>query len=100
MLNKPALLELPERRWGLISMDFIMELTKKKSGFDAINTTFDRISRRVQFIPINSTDTAKDTAKSFFVKCYHITECMMTLYLIEIQNSHQTYGPNSSDYME
>lgn len=65
-LNDPTALELPKRRWGLISTDFITQLPKTTTGMDAITTWVDRLSRRVHFLPSRCTDTAIDVAKSFF----------------------------------
>lgn len=62
----PQPLELPERRWGSISMDFITHLPVTASGFDCITTFVDRFSKRVRLIPSKSSDTAEDVAKCFF----------------------------------
>lgn len=65
-LNDPTALELPTRRWGMVATDFITHLPVTESGFDAITTWVDRLSRRVHFIPSRTNDTAEDAARSFF----------------------------------
>lgn len=65
-INDPTALELPERRWGMVSTDFITQLPKTEDGWDAITTWVDRHSRRVHFIPSKGTDTAEDTERAFF----------------------------------
>lgn len=65
-LTDPNPLEMPSRRWGSVSTDFITHLPKTKDGYDCITTWVDRISRRVHFIPSRSSDTAVDAAKSFY----------------------------------
>lgn len=63
--TKPQCLEFPERRWGSVSMDFIVQLPKTKTGFDAVTTYVDRFSKRPHFIPCNTTDSAVKAAKDF-----------------------------------
>ena len=65
-LTDPLSLEVPDRRWGSISSDFIVKLPKTKNGFDCITTYVDRLSRRVHFVTSKETDTAVDVANSFF----------------------------------
>jgi hypothetical protein len=65
-LTDPSPLEMPNRRWGSVATDFITHLPKNKEGYNCITTWVDRLSRRVQFIPSRSSDTAVDDAKSFY----------------------------------
>ena len=65
-ITDPQPLEIPQRRWGSVSSDFIVSLPRTSRGFDAITTYVDRLSRRVHFLPCKSDDTALDVAKSFF----------------------------------
>ena len=65
-LSEPTSLEMQERRWGSLGKDFIVGLPITKNGFDAITTWVDRLTRRVHFIPSNSTDIAVDVAGTFF----------------------------------
>ena len=69
-LSNPQILQTPSRRWGSVSTDFIVQLPRTKSGYDAITTWVDRLSRRVHFIPGKTNDTAVDVAKSFFNVVY------------------------------
>ena len=64
-LGSSQALEIPNRRWGSISTDFITHLPKTKNGHDAITTYVDRLSKRVHFIASKSTDSAKDVAQAF-----------------------------------
>ena len=65
-LTDPQPLQVPTRRWGSLATDFIVSLPATKSGYDAITTWVDRLTRRVHFIPSKTTDTAVDTARNFF----------------------------------
>lgn len=65
-LGEPTPLDVPTRRWGSVSTDFIVKLPTTKNGFDCITTWVDRLSRRVHFIPSKVTDTAVDVANQFF----------------------------------
>lgn len=64
-LTTPQSLEYPDRRWGSISMDFITDLPRTASGFDAITTYVDRFSKRPHFIPCHTSNTAVSAAKNF-----------------------------------
>ena len=71
-LTDPMSLELPDRRWGSLATDFIVKLPKTKDGFDAITTWVDRLTRRVHFVKSKTTDTAVDTASSFFSNIFKL----------------------------
>lgn len=62
-LLKP--LQIPGRPWASVSMDFIVQLPKTKSGHDAILVFVDRLTKMVHFAPTTVTCTAADTAKLF-----------------------------------
>lgn len=62
----PQPLEIPTRRWGSIGTDFIVGLPVSKLGHDAITTYVDRFTKRVHFLPTNSTATSKQVATDFF----------------------------------
>jgi hypothetical protein len=47
-------------------MDFITQLPRTKSGFDAIVVFVDTFSKMVHFAPTKTTATAPDTARLFF----------------------------------
>ena len=62
-LLKP--LQVPLFRWESASMDFIVQLPRTKSGFDAIVVFVDRLSEMVHFAATTTTVTAKETARIF-----------------------------------
>lgn len=64
--ERASCLELLGRRWGVVETDFITQLSETERVFDAIAMWADRLSRRVHFIPSNSTDTAEDVTHAFF----------------------------------
>lgn len=64
--GEPEPLELPNRRWGSVSMNFVTHLPVTPAGFDSITTFVDRFSKRVHFITSEGTETAIDVAKRFF----------------------------------
>ena len=57
-LGDPIPLELPTSRWGLTSVDFIVKLPKAAAGFDYSASWTDRLSHRVHFLPLQSTEDA------------------------------------------
>ena len=71
-LNDPMSLEMPERRWGSLATDFIVQLPRTKDGYDAITTWVDRLTRRVHFVKSKTTDTATDVADSFFANIFKL----------------------------
>lgn len=50
-LLKP--LEIPERKWGHIAMDFVIGLPRTKSNHDAVWVIIDRLTKSAHFLPIN-----------------------------------------------
>ena len=93
-LTLPTILELPQRRWGSISMDFIQGLPTTKSGFDTILTFVDRFSKRSYFIPCHSNVTAIDVANLLLQHVFAITAYLILLYQIATRSLHQTSGVN------
>lgn len=71
-LGEPQPLELPTRRWGSVSMDFVTHLPPTKSGFDCITTFVDRFSKRVRFVASRGTDSATDVADCFFTNIFRL----------------------------
>ena len=57
-------LPIPEARWDTISVDFIVELPPS-SGYDAVMTVVDSVSKRAHFIPTHTTVTAEGAARLF-----------------------------------
>lgn len=68
----PQPLQGATRLWGSRSTSFIVQLAETASGFDAITTWVDRLSRRVHSIPSRRKDTASDCAKSFFSNIFKL----------------------------
>lgn len=101
MMNKPRTthpagllqpLELPNRPWESISMDFIVKLPKTKEGFDAVMVVVDRFSKYVEFIPTFTTATAEDIAELFSKTCCAATAAPLLLFLIVILNLFLLFG--------
>jgi len=51
-------LPVPEEWWDTISVDFVVELPKL-SGYDAVMTVVDSVSKIAHFVPTHTTVTAK-----------------------------------------
>ena len=58
-------LPIPNNKWEQVSMDFIMPLPKTKKGHDGILVVVDKLTKMSRFIPMNTTDSAKDIATLF-----------------------------------
>jgi len=67
--QKPARLLQPlpilTNNWEQISMDFIVQLPKTKTGHDAIVVFVDKLSKMAHFTPTITTATAPETAEIF-----------------------------------
>lgn len=70
LLKEPTALELPDRRWGLISTDLIVDVPRNRRSFDSITTLVDILSRRVHFVPSICDDRTVDTEKLFFTSMF------------------------------
>jgi hypothetical protein len=65
-------LEIPDRSWSSVSMDFVTGLPLTARGHDAILTVVDRFSKMTHVIPTRKTATAQDTASLFFSWIYRL----------------------------
>ena len=62
-------LQIPEKPWKSISMDFIVDLPPSK-GFDSIFVVVDRLTKMAHFVPCNKTVTGEETARLFIDTVY------------------------------
>ena len=58
-------LPIPEWKWEVITMDFIIVLPKSKKQNDSIFVVIDKLSKATQFIPVKSTYKAVNIADIF-----------------------------------
>ena len=58
-------LEILDRKWECVSMDFITGLTPSKKGNDAILVVVDKLSKMAHFIPTTTEVSAEDTSHLF-----------------------------------
>jgi RNase H-like domain found in reverse transcriptase/Integrase zinc binding domain len=65
-------LEVPSRNWEHVTMDFIMDLPKSKSGHDAILVAVDKMSKAMTLIPTNSTVSAQQVSQLFLKDVYRL----------------------------
>ena len=65
-------LDIPQERWEIITMDFILGLPKTKSGYDSILTVVDKLSKRAHFLKTRSTADARDTAHLFINEIFKL----------------------------
>ena len=66
-------LPIPERKWEVISMDFITGLPMTWRQHDSIMVVVDRLTKAAHFIPVKSTHKTDDIAKIFMKE---ISNCM------------------------
>lgn len=58
-------LEIPEKKWECVSLDFITGLTPTTQGHDAILVCVDKLSKMAHFIATVTTVTAEETSRLF-----------------------------------
>ncbi|PHJ14734.1 retrotransposon nucleocapsid related, partial [Cystoisospora suis] len=66
-------LDVPDRPWQSISIDFITGLPPSGScAFDSICVVVDRLSKMAHFIPVHSSMTAEKFAELFLRKIWYL----------------------------
>src|SRR5207302_383618 len=65
-------LPIPSQPWEQVSMDFITQLPRTKSRFDAIIVFVDTFSKMVHLVPSRTTATAPETAQIFFDQVFKL----------------------------
>jgi hypothetical protein len=65
-------LPIPNKRWESISMDLIVQLPKTRTGFDAIVTFVDWLTKQIHLAPTTTTVTAPQLAHLFIDYVFRI----------------------------
>jgi hypothetical protein len=65
-------LEVPSRNWEHVTMDFIMDLPKSKTGHDAILVVVEKLSKAMTLIPTKSTVSAQQVAQLSLKDVYRL----------------------------
>ncbi|GLB33388.1 putative retrotransposable element tf2 155 kda protein type 1 [Lyophyllum shimeji] len=63
-MGKLHLLPIPEGRWSVVSVDFIVELPEAH-GYDVVMVVVDPVGKRAHFIPTHTTCTALRAANLY-----------------------------------
>ncbi|GJX50320.1 putative reverse transcriptase domain-containing protein [Tanacetum coccineum] len=58
-------LEIPQRNWDNITMDFIMKLPKSSQGYDTIWVIVDSLTKSAILVPIRETDPMERLARMY-----------------------------------
>jgi len=64
-------LRIPDSRWDTLSVDFVVELPLS-SGYDAVMTVVDSVSKRAHFILTHMTVTAEGAARLFLYQVWKL----------------------------
>lgn len=75
-LLDPTSVELAASRWGLIAMNFIVDLPETAKGRNKITTIVDRFSRRVHFLPSRRTERKRQPI--YFFGIYYLSMGYLT----------------------
>jgi hypothetical protein len=74
-------LPVPSVRWEDISMNFVLELTKRKRGRDNIFVLVDHFSKMAHFIPCHKSDNVSHAADLFFTEIVRLHGVPNTIVL-------------------
>jgi len=80
LVDKLHSLQIPDLRWNMLSMDFVVELPLS-SGHDAVMTVVDLVSKQVHFILTHMTVTAEEAARLFLYqvwKLHSLSKCIIS----------------------
>ena len=58
-------LEIPEWKWDMITMDFVVGLPRTVKGYDSIWVIVDRLTKSAYFLPVKSIYTAAQYARIY-----------------------------------
>ncbi len=56
-------LEIPEWKWDMITMDFMVGLPRTQRGYDSIWVIVDRLTKSTYFLPVKSVYIAAQYAR-------------------------------------
>jgi len=73
---------VPDTRWDTFSINFVVELPES-SGYDAVMTVVDSVSKRAHFIPMHMTVTVEGAARLFLHqvwKLHRLPQCVILDY--------------------
>lgn len=65
-------IDIPQERWEVVSMDFVLGLPKTKAGYDCIMTVVDKLSKRAHLLKTYTTADARDTANLFINEIFRL----------------------------
>ena len=63
-------LPVPDKKWDIVTMDFITQLPLTKKGHDAILVVVDKLSKTIKAIPTKTTVTAPEVTDLFFLHIF------------------------------
>src|SRR3954451_14395366 len=82
-------LPIPDKKWDIVTMDFIMQLPLTKKGHDVIFVVVDKLSKTIKAIPTTTNITAPEVADLFF---HHIFQHFGLLSIIISDRDSQFTG--------
>nr|GEW81240.1 putative reverse transcriptase domain-containing protein [Tanacetum cinerariifolium] len=72
--------EIPQWKWDIITMDFIMKLPKSSQGYDTIWVIIDRLTKSAIFVPMRETDPMEKLARMYLKEALGTSLDMSTAY--------------------
>jgi hypothetical protein len=58
-------LPIPEKKWEVITMDFVTGLPRTNKKHDSIMVVVDKLTKDAHFVPVNTTHTSANIAEIF-----------------------------------
>lgn len=94
-LGDPTRLEVPDRRWGSLACDFIVNLPRSRNGFESITTNVDRFRDEFPVFHQNILILQWMLQTTSFLIFLRITASQTVLFQIEISNSLRAFWEKS-----
>ena len=83
---------VPEWKWEVISMDFIIGLPMTWRQHDSIMVVLDKLTKEAHFIPVKSTHKTDDIANIFMKEIFKLHGLPKEQSLTEISSSLPIFG--------
>ncbi|KAK1431803.1 hypothetical protein QVD17_08482 [Tagetes erecta] len=87
-------LEIPERKWEHITMDFITKLPRTPKGYDTIWVVVDRLMKSAHFLPIKEAISSEKLAEVFIKEVVQGMKCRYPLCLAGTPGLRKSSGRN------
>ncbi|GJZ87827.1 putative reverse transcriptase domain-containing protein, partial [Tanacetum coccineum] len=76
-------LEIPQKKWDNITMDFVTKLPKSSQGYDTIWMIVDQLTKSAIFVPMRETNLMEKLARMYLKEC-HSPMCWAKVGVVQL----------------